>query len=138
MIALIALALAQDPAPAGIQAPTTVGRAALIEPIPHLMPERTKKLVALPGTALLEWDGMGEVAIGDYVDLWTKSPRGVCLAAPRLMVVLGPNGENDAKHGVPVLRVPTADLERLRELKYAAWTPRKADDPRDYAELACR
>ncbi|MEZ4322053.1 MAG: hypothetical protein R3F61_31565 [Myxococcota bacterium] len=140
MIALLAFALAADPPAtpdgAGITAPTTVGKAQLVEPIAELMSARTKQLVGLPGMALLEWEGLG-APVGTTVDVWTRSPKGICLAAPRVMVVLGPDAEGDAKHGSPVIRVPSADMARLRDLTYAAWTPRRPDDPRDYAELRC-
>ena len=140
MIALfIGLALAEPlPEAKPIVAPDRVESATLIEPILELLPARTQKLVQVPGTALLEWGKMGEVELGSFVDIWTRSPKGVCLAAPRVEVVLGPKATGDLRYSVPVVRVPAADHARLQGLKYAGWTPRRADDPREYKELWCK
>jgi len=138
ILLLTGLAMAEPP-PAGkpIVAPDRVETATLIEPIMELLPARTQKLVRVPGTALLEWGKMGEVEVGSFVDIWTRSPKGVCLAAPRIEVVLGPKASADLKYSVPVVRVPAADHGRLQGLKYAGWTPRRTDDPREYRELWC-
>jgi hypothetical protein len=139
MIALIALAFGQTPATVPTPPGSITDAPVFAEPIVDLMSARTREKVALGGTLLVEWDNMAAPPpIGSFIDVWTRKPTGPCAVVQKLKVVLGPDGEGDLKHRVPVLRVPTADAPRLYALPVAAWTLRSPDDTRDHTSIACK